>query len=471
MIIINSYIDTKVVDVFKSLFEFLSENEYRLMYIQSLTNGYGLIHVLRTFLQTSTHPAQNLLNLFAVQKKISSEESKKTFPKDFFNELIDKSILLQENDKIFSYFQIIPVNYQFFLLLPYRVHIDPPVYIGADSLSFNRLLQFDSKTIPKNVLDIATGSGYQLFTLPWQSSKTSLIGFDINPNSIMVAELNRKVNSTPWMEFDTLDISNSDGQRDLKNKFLNKFDYIIGNPPIIPTPETLNTRALNKIHVDGGEDGLEIIGSFLPIVPNLLIENGVAQFILSSFGSNNRPSILMTLEKLFKEHNLSGKLIGVKKIPVELDSLYRGYNNLDEYNNWMNFYNQKRASYWYRLILRISNSKNSTGLRFIESYRNDHNIKPEGLNINQILSKIEFSLSKIFPHITDYHDFENKSARIKSYIKNNYQIINENSINEFSNLLFLQFKDFFTSLGIAKRFWGLCLRSDWEPKFLERVKW
>ncbi len=79
MIQINSYLDTRVVDVFKSLFEFLYEQEYRLMYIQSLTNGYGLIHVLRTFLQTSTHPTQNLLNLFAVQKKFLLKNQIKLF--------------------------------------------------------------------------------------------------------------------------------------------------------------------------------------------------------------------------------------------------------------------------------------------------------------------------------------------------------------------------------------------------------
>ncbi|MHA2339274.1 MAG: hypothetical protein ACXACX_18345, partial [Candidatus Hodarchaeales archaeon] len=134
--------NSESVEVFQELFRFLSEKEYRLMYIQSLTHGYGLIHVLRTFLQTASFPTNQLLNLFAVNKKIPIPECKRVFSKELYNKLVEKSVLTEENEKIYSFFQIIPVNYQFYLILPYRTFLEPPVYIGADSLSFNRLLDF-----------------------------------------------------------------------------------------------------------------------------------------------------------------------------------------------------------------------------------------------------------------------------------------------------------------------------------------
>jgi SAM-dependent methyltransferase len=467
----SNFLNPPSVQVFQELFRFLSEKEYRLMYIQSLTNGYGLIHVLRTFLQTASFPTNQLLNLFAINKKIPISECKSVFSKDLYYKLLDKSVLTEENEKIYSSFQIIPVNYQFYLILPYRTFLEPSVYIGADSLSFNRLLDFSRMNLPKKVLDVATGSGYQLFSLPWQSPDISMVGLDINNNAVNVAKLNSLANKTSWINFENKDIANYKDQEELKQRYTNEFDLIIGNPPIIPTPDSLSTRASNKLHVDGGVDGLKVIKSFLPTVSYLLKSGGEAQFILSSLGTDKIPQVLPILKDLFTELDLSGRLIGVKKIPVELDSLYRGHKSNNEYQSWMSFYSENLASTWYRLILRIQNKK-PFNFEYVESYRTDFSLKlSDKILKKQVLSKIEYSLVKIFPKIRDYSELEIMTNKLKEFIKSNDQLIHELSIIDFSKLIFQNFSNIFITEGNATRFWGLCIRNDWEAKFLERVKW
>jgi SAM-dependent methyltransferase len=439
----SNFLNPPSVQVFQELFRFLSEKEYRLMYIQSLTNGYGLIHVLRTFLQTASFPTNQLLNLFAINKKIPISECKSVFSKDLYYNLLDKSVLTEENEKIYSSFQIIPVNYQFYLILH----------------------------LPKKVLDVATGSGYQLFSLPWQSPDISMVGLDINNNAVNVAKLNSLANKTSWINFENKDIANYKDQEELKQRYTNKFDLIIGNPPIIPTPDSLSTRASNKLHVDGGVDGLKVIKSFLPTVSYLLKSGGEAQFILSSLGTDKIPQVLPILKDLFTELDLSGRLIGVKKIPVELDSLYRGHKSNNEYQSWMSFYSENLASTWYRLILRIQNKK-PFNFEYVESYRTDFSLKlSDKILKKQVLSKIEYSLVKIFPKIRDYSELEIMTNKLKEFIKSNDQLIHELSIIDFSKLIFQNFSNIFITEGNATRFWGLCIRNDWEAKFLERVKW
>src|SRR3990172_4273190 len=200
--------------------------------------------------------------------------------------------------KINSNYRIYPMNFRFFVLIPYQKTVIPPVYLGHDSLTFSRHLVFNST--PESVLDLGTGSGFQLFALPFQ---TPMLGIDLNPHAVEIARVNSDWNETHWISFEQIDMTKGLAGSFLENK---SFDAIIGNPPVIPTPRNVSTRLQGSLHADGGVDGLAVVEKALPDLGSLLNKSGSVQLLLSSLGSKIKPRT-EKLEALIAEAGLSGK--------------------------------------------------------------------------------------------------------------------------------------------------------------------
>lgn len=446
----------------------LLEQEYTACYKQLLASGYGLIHTPRRNLVYSTGYGEKLVALFANNVVLQQHLVDQIFGSLLLQKLLRANILENVSDsKIISNFRIIPVGIQFFLAIPYKSIIEPPVYIGADSLTFSRMIQVNK--FPKYVLDLATGSGYQLFALPWQNENAHFIGIDINPNAIATATINAQWNNTPWITFHYGDITT-----DLSSILNNKFDLIMGNPPIIPTPKTEKTRIQNMLHANGGEDGSAIVEAFLPQLPNLLAETGSAQFILCSLGDEKEPYLIKKLEKLLEEIKLYGNLITIKKIPVALDSFFRGHNDLQEYQRWIRFYKQQKATYWYRLILRLEYKANKDILpvTYHEFLRTDYSKPPirGSLGKEDIFPRMQYYLRSILPKRITLEEIEKWYLDLKKYVLVHWDNVFTKSIVEFSELLKEEYPAVFETLGNAIRFWGMCTEKYWWiPKYQERV--
>lgn len=152
--------------------------------------------------------------------------------------------------------------------------------------------------------DIGTGSGCIAVSLSMVKPDLSVIATDISYPALKVARRNSSLHNV----FERVHFL----QTDLFPPIAHRFDLICANLPYIPT-ETLPTLKVShrepKLALDGGANGLEIIGRFLKEAPyhinpggTLLIEIDHSQgFEVQSLAQNIFPRAEISLK-----HDLSG---------------------------------------------------------------------------------------------------------------------------------------------------------------------
>lgn len=131
------------------------------------------------------------------------------------------------------------------------------------------LQKYVEKLVFGSVIDIGTGSGIQALTAARKNEVSMVIATDISKNAIFVAEelvkregLSKKVTII---------------ESDLFSNINEKFDWIIFNPPYLPSEKGLVDGTF-----DGGKTGKEVIERFLSQAKNFLKESGRILLIYSS---------------------------------------------------------------------------------------------------------------------------------------------------------------------------------------------
>jgi len=107
-----------------------------------------------------------------------------------------------------------------------------------------------------SILDIGTGSGCILISLLSELKDSKGVGIDISKKALIVAKKNLKIHKM----INKIKLYN----KSLDDKFNQKFDLIVSNPPYIRTNEIKNLKEDIKryepiIALDGGNDGLDLI--------------------------------------------------------------------------------------------------------------------------------------------------------------------------------------------------------------------
>jgi len=441
----------------------LRDFEYTSGYYQRLAEGYGFIHAPRKKLAFGNPITELLLDFFAENRALSLDEIKQIFPNNLRDDLIQSHLIIKTpKGEFLSVFRIFPLNH-YLILVPFPRFSDLPVYIGAESLTFQKYIRVLKP--PKEVLDLATGSGFQLFGLPWQGPSYSMLGIDLNPNAIATAKLSASWNKCDWIQFKQGDITT-----DLAD-INKKFDLITGHLPILPTPS--ETRYKDSMHNDGGMDGFNVIRKIIPSIPNILESEGTFQLIHIALGNEAHPGLLQEMRETFGELNLKGQAVVIKKIPVELDAYYRGTTE-EEYRCWINFYKMQNVSYWYRMILRIKHSTDDNSsepiLNYLELFRYDFSKPPNQPSIEKIRREMNLYLNDfLLLFNASREDFDGFSSRLEKEITNPDNF--KKSITEFGKELGETFSDIFPNVGSAIRFWGKLTTNQWQPKYLERKLW
>jgi|TARA_Y100000310_G_scaffold196443_1_gene196506 release factor glutamine methyltransferase len=152
----------------------------------------------------------------------------------------------------------------------------------------SRLLQkvvedYMKKFKPNRVLDMGTGSGIQAIAAKKTHSNSEVVGADINPMAIDLAEENAKLNDVEIKFFVS----------DLFERFHNqKFDLIIFNAPYLP-PEP----PVDPIW-SGGE---KFILKFIKLAQEHLDSNGRVLFVYSSKSPVKFDHKIVAEEKVFFE--------------------------------------------------------------------------------------------------------------------------------------------------------------------------
>jgi len=174
-----------------------------------------------------------------------------------------------------------------------KLVVCPKVYEPAED---SYLLASYAKNLSGTVLDMGTGCGIVCLYASFYAKKA--IGVDINPKAIECANKNAQLNNIKNVEFYISDLfSNVKG----------KFDFILFNPPYLPTSkeETLKDSYENMAF-DGGKDGLEVFLKFSEQLPNFLNPKAKVLVVISSLHDGIK-----------KACNILEKQVGYTKIIAE----------------------------------------------------------------------------------------------------------------------------------------------------------
>ncbi|MFA5931538.1 MAG: HemK2/MTQ2 family protein methyltransferase [archaeon] len=164
--------------------------------------------------------------------------------------------------------------------------------------------------VGKKCLDLGSGSGIQSVAL-FKAGASEVLSVDINPLALI--ETKKKVNdflSKQKKNNKTQIPGHSPKYRGARKSNLfsavkEKFDFIVFNPPYVPSDE------IKWVDLDGGEKGRVIIDKFLPQVKKYLNKQGVLLLLLSSLNKPNEVSSIL------KKEGFSVKVIAKKKLFFE----------------------------------------------------------------------------------------------------------------------------------------------------------
>lgn len=147
-----------------------------------------------------------------------------------------------------------------------RRGLDSPVYDPAED---SRLLAEAAagRLRPGDLaLDVGTGSGYVAATVADETGAT-VYGCDVNPHACQRA----RAAGVPAVRSDLVA-----GFRD------GVFDWVLFNPPYLPTPPEVEGDDWMEAALSGGEDGRRVVDPFLDTVSRVLAPDGRALLLVST---------------------------------------------------------------------------------------------------------------------------------------------------------------------------------------------
>jgi release factor glutamine methyltransferase len=184
----------------------------------------------------------------------------------------------------------------------------PTVYNPAED-SF-LLARWAAKLARGKVLEMGCASGIVSLSVARTDSKSHVVGLDINPKAIECASENAERNGIENAHF--LESDMFEAVRD------EKFDWIIFNPPYLPTTqgEKLKDKMENAAY-DGGRSGRDVIDRFLAEFQAHL-NTGGGLLLLSSSLANTEKTQEMLEKKGFEVKILEKEKFFFEKIEVLL---------------------------------------------------------------------------------------------------------------------------------------------------------
>ncbi len=152
-----------------------------------------------------------------------------------------------------------------------QINIDKTVYEPAED-SF--LLATYASSISGKILEIGCGTGIVSLSAAAANPQNQVTGVDINQEAAKCSEKNATTNNLSNCKF---------FRSDLFSNVKGKFNFILFNPPYLPTTrkEKLSLEAENAAY-DGGVSGLEVFRRFSEKAPYFLLEKGKVTVIATS---------------------------------------------------------------------------------------------------------------------------------------------------------------------------------------------
>lgn len=166
-----------------------------------------------------------------------------------------------------------------------------------------------AKTTKGEILEIGCGSGIVSLTAAAADKKNHVIGVDINASAVKNSNENKKLNNISNVRFILSNLFSKVPKK--------KFDFILFNPPYLPTKTSEKLRTKLNHAFDGGKSGRRVLDPFLKQFINYLRPTGSLILVHSSL--NNPEKTIKFLEKrkfickiLAEQHFFFEKLLLIK---------------------------------------------------------------------------------------------------------------------------------------------------------------
>jgi len=183
----------------------------------------------------------------------------------------------------------------------------PRVYEPAED-SF--LLATYASSLSGSILEIGCGCGIVSLSAAQANPKNSVQGVDINPQAVKCAEENARANGIKNATFLLSDLFS-----DIPP--LQKFDFILFNPPYLPTTreERLLSPEENAAY-DGGASGLNVSKKFIMAAPAHLKKGGRVAVVATSLGNGIEKTLALLESHVGKAEILAQESFFFEKIAL-----------------------------------------------------------------------------------------------------------------------------------------------------------
>ncbi|XP_001602562.2 MTRF1L release factor glutamine methyltransferase [Nasonia vitripennis] len=193
--------------------------------------------------------------------------------------------------------------------------LEPPIFIPRPETEI--LVDFlltrisDSANKNKNILEIGCGSGAISLSVLHSSQNANIVAIDVNPRACELTIRNAK-NLDLDMRLTVLNAAiQKDGKIEVKKAYgtnkeevdfsKRKFDFIVSNPPYIPTKSVFELQPEIKLYediraLDGGDDGLKWIEPILKYASEAL---NVGGYLILEVDSSHPERIKFLVEKYY----------------------------------------------------------------------------------------------------------------------------------------------------------------------------
>lgn len=187
--------------------------------------------------------------------------------------------------------------------LHYKVY--ESVYEPAED-SF--LLIKHTRNLKGKILEIGCGSGVVCLTNALRNPKNSVFACDRSKDALKLTKENAKLNKLTNVKIFQSNLFSNVPKTE-------KFDYILFNPPYLPTSKEERLKGDINYAYDGGEDGRKVLEKFLAQFGKFLKSTGAVFLIHSSLNSPQK-AITILSEKGFKSEVLEEQSYFFEKLVV-----------------------------------------------------------------------------------------------------------------------------------------------------------
>lgn len=209
------------------------------------------------------------------------------------------------------------INTQQFMGLDFYVNEDVLIPRGDTEVLINEVIEIynrEKENKEVKILDIGTGSGAITISLAKYINMSNLYSIDISNKALEVAKRNATTNEVEnKIQFFLGSMFEPLAGKDLERSF----DFIVSNPPYIPTNEVVGLedqvkKFEPKLALDGGEDGLDFYRHIVESAPRFLKEGA---WLMFEIGYNQAADLKDIMEKRgFREVLVIKDLSGLDRV-------------------------------------------------------------------------------------------------------------------------------------------------------------